>query len=663
MCYLCLKREILGKSIITLEENSLFTKGNNPWIDGITYNGKWGESSLVPTEVNINIIKPKDQKVYDLNKLAWYQAGLSGDQWIDDGNPIGKIDKNHRQSIKAGYKAWSDVANLDFNFIENPMEAGVLVTFAKYANKGIDDGGILLGSHRGLLVDQNIIEVDIQEGQQIGVEYVIGSNPAPSPTPLLLDLNYDYFSKIDAADPQFLETIIHEVGHGIGMSHPHDRGLGSVPSGIFPGLQDGDAFASTGTGLYGLNQNVYTIMSYNDLDFTNIDPDQIHAVTPMALELLASQIKYGPNLSTRSGDDTYRLLDRTKPDRKAWASIWDAGGNDTISAKGMNFGVEISLRAAEMNAQRPETGMPQEQYYWPSPWSKYQIALDFLVNTESSQPGALLGSGIKKSFTYATILDELTGLDTYYKQDYSDQMIDGLRTLSDALTILYEAYGFIGTHSIIKGKEKIPTDIPDSVEQALDNGDKGYEKAIDIFETLEYNIKEYIDSSKLSSLSIEDYYQNISDAEKLQSDVQLRSAKGVAGYISKVRNSEVSSLAVDDRPGGGFTIAAGVTIENAVGGQGNDVITGNVADNSIRSLAGDDFINPYLGSNKIQGGKGIDTVNFDSEVGSWRRSELSFEQGNRWLKVTMGDSGDINHLRNVEFLIIEGEQYGVDSLI
>ena len=71
----------------------------------------------------------------------------------------------------------------------------------------------------------------------------------------------------------------------------------------------------------------------------------------------------------------------------------------------------------------------------------------------------------------------------------------------------------------------------------------------------------------------------------------------------------------------------------------------------------------HLGSNKIQGGKGIDTVNFDSEVISWRRSDLSFTQGNRWLKVTMGDSGDINHLRNVEFLIIEGEQYGIDSLI
>ena len=242
-------------------------------------------------------------------------------------------------------------------------------------------------------------------------------------------------------------------------------------------------------------------------------------------------------------------------------------------------------------------------------------------------------------------------------------MIDGLRTLSDALTILYEAYGFIGTYSIVKGNEKIPTDIPDSVEQALDKGGKAYEKVIDIIGTLEYNIKEYINNSKLSSLSIEDYYQNISDAEKLQSDIQLRSAKGVAGYISKVRNSEVSSLAVDDRPGGGFTIAAGVTIENAVGGQGNDVITGNVADNSIRSLAGDDFIIPYLGSNKIRGGKGIDTVNFDSEASIWRRSDLSFTQENRWLKVTMGDSGDINHLRNVEFLIIEGEQYGIDSLI
>ena len=149
----------------------------------------------------------------------------------------------------------------------------------------------------------------------------------------------------------------------------------------------------------------------------------------------------------------------------------------------------------------------------------------------------------------------------------------------------------------------------------------------------------------------------------MQSDVQVRSAKGVAGYISEIRRSEVSGLPAASRPGGGFTIAAGVTIENAIGGAGDDVITGNVADNSIRGLGGDDLIRPYLGSNKIRGGGGVDIVNFDSELGAWSLSELSFEEGDRWVKVTMGTSGDVNRLRGVEFLIFGGEQYAVDSLI
>ena len=51
-------------------------------------------------------------------------------------------------------------------------------------------------------------------------------------------------------------TLVHEFGHGMGLSHPHDNGGGST---ILPGVFG--AFDSYGA--YDLNQGVYTVMSYN----------------------------------------------------------------------------------------------------------------------------------------------------------------------------------------------------------------------------------------------------------------------------------------------------------------------------------------------------------------------------------------------------------------
>ena len=81
----------------------MLTQGNNPWIDDIAYNAKWGSSSLVPTKVDIKILQPKDQKLYDLNGLAWYESTARIGEWIQDGNPIGKIAKDYRRTIFIGY--------------------------------------------------------------------------------------------------------------------------------------------------------------------------------------------------------------------------------------------------------------------------------------------------------------------------------------------------------------------------------------------------------------------------------------------------------------------------------------------------------------------------------------------------------------------------------
>jgi serralysin len=59
---------------------------------------------------------------------------------------------------------------------------------------------------------------------------------------------------------------------------------------------------------------------------------------------------------------------------------------------------------------------------------------------------------------------------------------------------------------------------------------------------------------------------------------------------------------------GGFTIANGVTIENATSGGGNDVLTGNDAANKLEALGGDDTLVGGGGDDVLIGGDGADTL-------------------------------------------------------
>jgi Ca2+-binding RTX toxin-like protein len=63
---------------------------------------------------------------------------------------------------------------------------------------------------------------------------------------------------------------------------------------------------------------------------------------------------------------------------------------------------------------------------------------------------------------------------------------------------------------------------------------------------------------------------------------------------------------------GGFTIANGVTIENATGGSGHDVLLGNSADNVITGNAGNDTLFGREGNDTLNGGIGNDTLKGDS---------------------------------------------------
>lgn len=135
-------------------------------------------------------------------------------------------------------------------------------------------------------------------------------------------------------------TIVHELGHGLGLKHPHPD---SFDPKAFPGVTN-----DSSTGDNELNDGLWTIMSYNN-SYRNAYPFSHNwgwEMGPMAFDIAAVQAIYGPNMTTATGDDVYRLPDMNQSGT-GFRAIWDAGGIDTIVYDGSRRAT-IDLRAATL---------------------------------------------------------------------------------------------------------------------------------------------------------------------------------------------------------------------------------------------------------------------------------------------------------------------------
>ena len=152
----------------------------------------------------------------------------------------------------------------------------------------------------------------------------------------------DWFDQLKPGGFAF-SAIVHELGHSLGLAHPHDRG---GTSGIFPGVTPGVA---SDTGYEGLNTWLNTVMSYNNVGQWWA-PDQEaprgFVSGPMAFDIAAIQHIYGANISSHAGNDAY-LVPASNRAGTAYSCIWDAGGTDTITYSG-SLTVTIDLRAASL---------------------------------------------------------------------------------------------------------------------------------------------------------------------------------------------------------------------------------------------------------------------------------------------------------------------------
>ncbi|MEO3387099.1 DUF4214 domain-containing protein [Mesorhizobium sp. CAU 1741] len=203
-------------------------------------------------------------------------------------------------------------------------------------------------------------------------------------------------------------TIMHEIGHALGLSHPHEQKTllmgAAIPDGPAEGLcpccggavhgevsngQASNAQAAGETslaaasfqGVRAIDAMAWSLMSYRSYSGADMSRGYTnetfgYAQTPMARDIAAIQHLYGADYETRSGDTVYRWSETTgekfingagqgKPGgNKVFETVWDGGGRDTFDFSNHTTDLTVDLAPGAWtsfnNAQLANLGSGQK---------------------------------------------------------------------------------------------------------------------------------------------------------------------------------------------------------------------------------------------------------------------------------------------------------------
>jgi Ca2+-binding RTX toxin-like protein len=563
MCSICFNKQHLITENAAVVDPGLGDAGDytNPYINGLVWGGGWSGS----------VYYTIDDGTY------------GGTGWVD----------TQTTAIQNAVASYNNVCGINISYVE-PGNVNVDIVFATAPNSYFTGLGYPSGT--------------------LGFHQVPSGS---SPEPLAGVYNLDFFNadtdSFDIGGYDFV-TLIHELGHGLGLAHPHDRGGDSE---IFPGVDS--PFGDYGDN--NQNQGIFTTMSYNDgwLDqypehnFTT-EATFGYQGTPMAFDIAALQILYGANNSYQTGNNTYTLPTVNGQNQNTyWSCIWDAGGTDTISNAGSSINCTINLNAA------PLTGANAGGYVsWNSDIvGGFTIANGVVIENATGGSGndTLTGNSADNILNGGAGDDTLVGgagNDTYVVDSTSDVVTEsasaGTDTIQSSVTFTIatnvENLTLTGDNSIDGTGNSVANVINGNRQgNILDGGDG---------------------NDTLNGGEGNDYLIGGGGNDTLNGGLGWDVLNGGLGNDTYVVNNK-NDVTTEASGEGTDTIQSSITltiaenVENleltggaAINGTGNtlnNLITGNGANNILSGFGGNDYLIGGGGNDTLNGGLGVDTLN------------------------------------------------------
>ena len=213
--------------------------------------------------------------------------------------------------------AWSDVANIVFQRVADADNYSNNATIL-FGNYGSGQSGSAAFAYQPGNRNTTSASGDVWIGAGVS------SNTSPGL------LNYGQ------------QTLVHEIGHAIGLSHPAAYNAA-----------EGVSITYGADATYYEDSRQFTVMSYFSAAFTGASHGNGRfASAPLLDDIAAAQRLYGANTSTRTGDTVYGFNSNAGRDWFAATSsttalifaVWDAGGTDTFDFSGYSQDQIIDLR-------------------------------------------------------------------------------------------------------------------------------------------------------------------------------------------------------------------------------------------------------------------------------------------------------------------------------
>lgn len=327
----------------TSEQTTSVGLSSVTYINALVGGEKWGDG--VGTAITLTYSFPSSGSVWSTASAAFggYGAANSGSEpWSSSYSTLNVAQQN---AFVIALQSWADVAN---------------VSFVQVA-----DNSSVVGDIR--------VAFSATDNANSSAHAYYPYSPGPIGGDIWL--NPYVYSNLDPRSGNFgLFTLVHELGHALGLKHTFEDGV------TLPQATD---------------SNQYSVMSYTDPPTATIYPSG-----PMLYDIAAIQYLYGKNTNTRAGNDTYQFSSASEEYR----AIWDAGGVDTFDASNQVLAASINLNAGAFSSIGVKNNGAAAQ-------SNISIAYDATIENAKGGFGsdAIVGNAEDNTLTGNNGNDTLTG--------------------------------------------------------------------------------------------------------------------------------------------------------------------------------------------------------------------------------------------------------------